>query len=291
MPPPRWPAGRRRAARSGRPARPGPRRAAAVAFTSPDGRTWEVGPPLPGPDHAARTVRECRRRPGRGSDRRGPAVRRWRSPAPPRLLADRRTRSSAAAGPSLGLATTAVGRARGDRILGHEQGRAAAAHLVDDAGEVKPVSLAAIPGAVNRRARANNITAKRQQPGRGGQRERLPATGLSARRRQSPESASPGPRAMRAEPGRGWPEAEPGVAHGAGGWVAWRRAGRGRPSIRSWSLGRPPQPDSRPTGPARSPETRLVHLGLAAGPAGLRIRRPYRLAAAAWSPPPGGRPD
>ena len=191
-------------------------RAAAVAFTSPDGRTWKFGATITGPNHAALTVRSVGGGPAGAviAAAGGGATLAFTSATG----ASWQTAGilSSTAGTVAGLATTTGGTVVATGSSATEQGQQPLL-TVDHAGQVKPVSLAAIPGAVEPELAVNSITANGSDQVAVGSANGFPATWFSANAgttwfRGTGATANVLNRAGLAQ--------LTGVAHGAAGWVA-----------------------------------------------------------------------
>jgi hypothetical protein len=258
-------------------------RAAAVAFTSADGRTWKYGATITGPDHAALTVRSVGGGPAGAviAAAGGGAVLAFTSATGASWQAAG-TLSSAAAGTVAGLATTTGGAVVATGSSATEQGQQPLL-TVDHAGQVKPVSLAAIPGAVEPEVAVNSITANGSDQVAVGSANGFPATWFSA---DAGTTWFRGTGATANVLNRAGLAQLTGVAHGAAGWVAVGGVQSGaaqQPVVVTSAAGRSWQSaDSAPpfTG------TGLFTSAAAAGPAGYVIVGRQvsggRTVAAAW---------
>ncbi len=191
-------------------------RAAAVAFTSPDGRTWKFGATITGPNHAALTVRSVGGGPAGAviAAAGGGATLAFTSATG----ASWQTAGilSSTAGTVAGLATTSGGTVVATGSSATEQGQQPLL-TVDHAGQVKPVSLAAIPGAVEPELAVNSITANGSDQVAVGSANGFPATWFSA---DAGTTWFRGTGATANVLNRAGLAQLTGVAHGAAGWVA-----------------------------------------------------------------------
>jgi hypothetical protein len=191
-------------------------RADAVAFTSPNGQTWKFGATLRGPGNAPLTVQNV----SGGSS--GAVIAAASNGA---VLAFTSANGgswqaagtlSGTAGTVAGLATTAGGAVV---ATGHSAGQQGQQPLltVDHAGQVKAVSLAAIPGAVEPELAVNGIAATGSDQVAAGSANGFPATWFSA---DAGTTWSRGTGATANVLNRAGLQQLTGVARGARGWVA-----------------------------------------------------------------------
>jgi hypothetical protein len=193
-------------------------RADGVAFTSPDGQTWKFGATITGPGRAPVTVTTV----NGGSA--GAAVAATSHGA---VLAFTSASGvswqaagtlSATASTVAGLAITIGGTvvAAGHKAIGQSQGQQPLLTL-DHAGQVRPVSLAAIPGAVQPELAVNGVAASGGGQVAVGSTNGFPAVWYSADAGTTWTRGTGATANVLNRPGQ---QQLTGVAHGAQGWVA-----------------------------------------------------------------------
>jgi hypothetical protein len=258
-------------------------RADAVAFTSPDGQTWKFGASITGPNGAALNVADV----GGGS---GGAVIAAASDGATLAFTSANGVSwqvagnlaSAAAGTVADVATTADGAVVTAGHSATQQGQQPLL-TVDRAGQIRPVSLAGIPGAVEPELAVNGITASGSLQVAVGSANGLPATWFSA---DAGTTWSRGAGATANVLNRPGLQQLTGVADGAQGWVAVGGVQSGatqHPVVVTSAAGRSWQ-TADSAGPFTG--TGLFTSAVAAGPAGYVIVGRQvsggRTVAAAW---------